>query len=160
MLETPDKAAAQSTLPSKSEDEMAGSEGPSLLLWSAADEAGLKRISSVYADHLSRCMTLPNSWKYLQNLAFTLADRRTPLRWRSYKISASLKDLKQGLDERPLEPFRARNNAQLGLVFTGQGAQWHGMGKELAQLPVFNDSLVESQNILHALGCNWSLKGK
>ena len=160
MSETAKRPAAHALKPSRPEDDVAGYERPVLFLWSAADETGLKRIASVYVDHLSGCTAVPNARKYLQDLAFTLADRRTPLRWRSYKISTSLKDLWHGLMHKPLEAFRARTHPHLGIVFTGQGAQWHGMSRELAHVPVFNDSLMVSQRILRALGCNWSLKGE
>ena len=42
----------------------------------------------------------------------------------------------------------------LWLVFTGMGAQWFGMGKDLIQLPVFRNSVLESSEAIRHLGCD------
>jgi acyl transferase domain-containing protein len=43
-------------------------------------------------------------------------------------------------------------------VFTGQGAQWHGMGRELiSESKVFERSIIKSEKLLNSFGCAWSL---
>lgn len=48
-------------------------------------------------------------------------------------------------------------NPQLGFIFTGQGAQWAGMGRELMLYAVFRQSLSKSEQILLDMGSRWYL---
>jgi acyl transferase domain-containing protein/NADPH:quinone reductase-like Zn-dependent oxidoreductase len=53
---------------------------------------------------------------------------------------------------------KASKNVTLGFVFTGQGAQWYAMGRELIiQYPIFRESLVQAEKCLDDLGASWSL---
>ncbi|KAF1995549.1 hypothetical protein P154DRAFT_610722 [Amniculicola lignicola CBS 123094] len=42
-------------------------------------------------------------------------------------------------------------------VFTGQGAQWHGMGLDLTSYAVFSESLRRSEDFLVDIGASWRL---
>lgn len=48
----------------------------------------------------------------------------------------------------------------LGFIFTGQGAQWAGMGRDLRVFDVFEQSLRDAEKYLFQLGCHWQLRGK
>lgn len=131
-----------------------------VFVWSAADESGLERLASVYTAHFSRLTANKEPEKYLDDLAFTLASKRSSLRWKSYRIATCIHDLRESLERTPLEAFRPANDPRIAFVFTGQGAQWHGMGRELVDYPVFKESLSDTQITLGNLGCRWLLIGK
>ena len=139
----------------------APSEHPMLLVWSAADKDGVKRLASVFSVHLSTVLkTLKNHEVYFKNLAYTLTCKRSLLRWRSFALASCTEELKNTLEQRSLTAVRSKNVPEIAFVFTGQGAQWHGMGKELLRYHVFRNSLSETQKSLSALGCEWSLLGR
>ena len=56
--------------------------------------------------------------------------------------------------------LRAITNLKIGFVFTGQGAQWVNMGKELLAFPTFERSIIEEGVFLKKLGSNWKVRGK
>ncbi|KAL3448148.1 hypothetical protein BJX65DRAFT_317699 [Aspergillus insuetus] len=127
-----------------------------LLVWSAADQGGLGRLSQAYDAHFK---TLQNTYPgYLTDLAHTLSQRRSVFPWRSYAIAHNQRAL-QANGVALSTPVRAsRTNLGLCFVFTGQGAQYAGMGRELLLIyPVFKNTLLRAQLYLYELGCPWSL---
>ena len=131
-----------------------------LLVWSAADEDGLKRTVKLYVSHLSRLQNLHESQEYLKDLAYTLSARRSSLRYKVCVVASSFQRLLQILEKNMPEAVRSKHTCNTGFVFTGQGAQWHAMGRELLQIPLYRDSLTSSQKILGYLGCTWSVFGQ
>lgn len=149
--------------PGKFPSAMVGKDSESLELlfvWSAADEVGVETLLKLYATHLSKAQTLREPQEFLQRLAYTLSSRRSSLRWKSCVVASSLQGLLQTLEKGVAEAVRSDNNCKTGFVFTGQGAQWHAMGRELQEIPLYRKSLSTSQDILRSLGCTWSLFGK
>ncbi|MCJ1358943.1 MAG: hypothetical protein MMC33_008943 [Icmadophila ericetorum] len=130
---------------------------PKLFVFSAADEGGAKRIASLYVEHLSKQTILTSQSHYLENLAYTLSLKRSSLPWKSYVVAKSLRELCQGLEDSQINAIRSSSNRKLGLVFTGQGAQWCGMGRELIEYPTFSESVHSAQAYIKTLGCTWSL---
>lgn len=130
---------------------------PRLLVWSAADEEGLARIAASYSAHFS---THEMDADILDDLAYTLSSRRSALPWKSFVVADSLSVLKnlEGAMSKPVESLSFKPS--LGFIFTGQGAQWHAMGRDLILFPVFLESLTRSEDCLTRLGCKWSLAGK
>ncbi|KAK5991583.1 Highly reducing polyketide synthase gloL [Cladobotryum mycophilum] len=84
----------------------------------------------------------------LESLAHTMGTRRVHLRHRTFCVAT---------DGGPLEfaaitKAAATNNPEIAFVFTGQGAQWAGMGRELMQdVPSFRQDIQEMDTKLQSL---------
>lgn len=73
--------------------------------------------------------------------------------------ASNLKELHDLLSKKDHKPSRPSSKPRLGFIFTGQGAQWYAMGRELLQYPVFLKSMEESDHSLKSFGSRWSLLG-
>ncbi|KAK1595301.1 beta-ketoacyl synthase domain-containing protein [Colletotrichum navitas] len=96
----------------------------------------------------------------LANIAYTLSSRRSRFAQRSFCIVDRNK-VAQGLAT-PHKITRAPlQTANLGFIFTGQGAQWHGMGRELFEYRVFRTAIESLDHVLGSLANppSWSLLG-
>ncbi|KAI1371047.1 hypothetical protein F4677DRAFT_464565 [Hypoxylon crocopeplum] len=129
---------------------------PYIFVWSTSDAAGIKRVGSVYKDHLSQIPPGSNTPGYLRNLAYTLSNKRSVLPWKSYLVAKSLEELQVKLENMP-KPSRPSVIPRLHFVFTGQGAQWANMGLELLAFPEFRQSLSQAESHFKLLGSTWSL---
>lgn len=97
----------------------------------------------------------------LGDLAYTLGERRSALPWSAAFVAASLPQLAEILVTEEIKYTKSPKSKNLGFVFTGQGAQWHAMGRELIhQYPIFRRSLELAEQYLRGLGAPWSLLGK
>lgn len=98
--------------------------------------------------------------KLLWELAYTLGQRRSTFAWSIAITARTKKDLIEALEPANATPVKSDGKPRLGFVFTGQGAQWHAMGRELiAAYPVFRDSVYEADRCLKELGGTWSVIG-
>ncbi|KAK5996306.1 Highly reducing polyketide synthase azaB [Cladobotryum mycophilum] len=124
---------------------------PKLLFWSAPDQAGAQRLSSAYYEYIKR---LDRS--QMNDLAYTLAIKRSQFSWRSFAVTESDKEPnhKQAM---PAVPVKVTVNARVAFLFTGQGAQYLGMGRSLLDFPLFRRSVYASDEHLNKIGCSWSL---
>ena len=94
----------------------------------------------------------------LKELAFELSCRRSFFPWRKAFVAAGVEDFASQLLEDTPKLQRAPHETVLDLVFTGQGAQVNGMGRELLfSSSIFRQSVEKSDKILLNLGADWSL---
>ena len=128
--------------------------------WSALDENALSRTAKTIHEYLRNPSPLLDEPSFLENMAFTLCRRRSNFTWRSCLIADSIADIVDGTANGFPETKRSIEKPRLAFVFTGQGAQWYAMGRELTSFPIYVQSLQKSQVILSRLGCGWSLLGK
>lgn len=133
---------------------------PRLFVLSAFDENGVGRLAESYLRHLEAESNGPASasGRFLDDMAYTLAAKRTKFVWRTSVVADSSESLVQALSSTE-KPVRSTMNRRLGLVFTGQGAQWPGMGRELHRYKVFCESVEAASRYLRTLGCSWSVSG-
>ncbi|KAK8053725.1 hypothetical protein PG996_013026 [Apiospora saccharicola] len=143
---------------------------PLVFALSAQDRDGIKRVRQTLSDFLlskenhSKTRSHRDSSgavEFLVDLAHTLNTRRTHHQWKSFAVAASTQGLADALKDKETprpEHLAASRPPRLGFVFTGQGAQWAGMGMELmAAYPLtFGASVAAADAYLRAeLGCEW-----
>ncbi|XHG07542.1 hypothetical protein AWENTII_010681 [Aspergillus wentii] len=97
----------------------------------------------------------------LEKLAFTLGSRRSHFSYRAAITASKWNELLDGLDRLASGMDQATKHVgrpRICLAFTGQGAQWAGMGRELLAIyPVFARSMLAAEEEFISLGANWSL---
>ncbi|KAI1261177.1 PKSN polyketide synthase for alternapyrone biosynthesis [Xylariaceae sp. FL1019] len=128
-----------------------------LLLFSGKDQASVKRVYQELAPWLPSEQADKHDTAFLNNLAYTLALRRSHLEHRTFAVANSIQELDEKLSKGLTAPIRTQQYGNnLVMVFTGQGAQWPAMGRELYDHPVFRQSLEDSNAWLESFGCKWS----
>ena len=128
-----------------------------LFLVTAHGEASLKRQRKNLMSYLLKRRD-DTAETLLPDLAFTLGQRRSLLPWRIALATSTSEGLIAQLESSEKVPMRASKAPKLGFVFTGQGANWQGMGQELFKdYPVFSSAIVTADKYLTSLGASWSL---
>lgn len=122
-----------------------------VFLVSSRHQAGVVEMSknlSVYIDKL-----LETDQKLqLGDLAYTLGERRSQHNWKVSVNASNAIELADRLKNSQQVASRASvNRPRIAFIFTGQGAQWSGMGRELtSRYPAFDASLQKASKILQS----------
>lgn len=132
---------------------------PCLFTLSANSQASLQALISTYHTWIEQQPEVA-----LGDLSYTLCNRRSMLPWRFSCVAKDheslLSNLQSGMGASAVLP--PRDQPSMVFIFTGQGAQWLGMGRELlldqSPSPVFRDSIRASRDMLLDLGADWDLE--
>ncbi|KAL9094793.1 MAG: hypothetical protein Q9165_003064 [Trypethelium subeluteriae] len=131
-------------------DERRPSGRPYVLVFSANEEQSLR----AYLQKLDKHLSYPGVKVQLNDLAYTLSERRTHHFHRAYLTTNEC-----SIDRNALVLGKMRSNPRIGLVFTGQGAQWPQMGLNLCErFPVAREVIGRLDKTLRSLpnGPCWS----
>ena len=99
---------------------------PYSLVFSANDADSLQASTNAIRKHLAN----PNVKIKLPDLAYTISERRSHHFHRAYIVAQNL-DLKEADF---IYGKKATERPRIGFIFTGQGAQWSQMGRELVKI--------------------------
>lgn len=139
-----------------------------LVVVSASDKAGIRRQASRLGQWLQEKEEESES-VCLGDVAYTLGAKRAAMRYRSFAVVSSTKDLISAYENAetesesapPVHRSLADGKSRIGIVFTGQGGQWARMGTELLTYTTFSDSIDRADRFLREeLGCKWSARAE
>ncbi|ORX93617.1 reducing type I polyketide synthase [Clohesyomyces aquaticus] len=128
---------------------------PKLIILSSSDEAGISRQISVHEAYLNGIGALEIPVR-LPSYSYTLGTHRTVLPWKSFGVINSLGEISSFASKMSAPIHSPTKAMNLGFIFTGQGAQWPGMGRELLREPIFRASIERSQATIQPFGCMWN----
>ncbi|KAM7223551.1 hypothetical protein V8F06_001025 [Rhypophila decipiens] len=139
--------------------------GPWLFPLSASDPKALSQSASSLARLIESAAGQDGAssatGSLLNDLSFTLNNRRSRLEYRHGIVAAAAKELITKLDAvGQMPPSRFTKGAappKIAFIFTGQGAQWWGMGRELVSHPTFRKTLDLCAKAVRELGAGWDL---
>lgn len=122
-----------------------------LITWSARDEPAAVGLTESYFEYMSQ----PDV--QFRQLAYTTAARRGKMKWRAFSVVEEGVASKLQVATGRTNPVRVCSNPLVAFIFTGQGAQYPGMGRQLLIFPQFRQSIMNSEQCLRHMGCEWSL---
>ncbi|TVY82152.1 Reducing polyketide synthase [Lachnellula suecica] len=129
-----------------------------LFVLSANDKSALEALMKNIGIYLEQRPEIFQN-NLMSNIAYTLGQRRSLMQWRVAIPTTSSFDLIQALNSGKVLPVR-ENDPRIGFVFTGQGAQYYNMGRELYEnYPVYASTIESCDRYLASLGAPFSLAG-
>lgn len=99
-----------------------------------------------------------NTSSRFQDLEYTLSCRRSMMPYRfSFVADDNLELFSATENEIDHQIQRIPPSIRIAFLFTGQGAQWYAMGRELMSNSTFRESFMTSNKILQDFGASWNL---
>ncbi|KAK7418132.1 hypothetical protein QQX98_004107 [Neonectria punicea] len=131
---------------------------PKLFVLSGNDEGSVKRRAEQLGVYIEQHPEVFQK-RLVRDMAYTLGERRSHLPWRIALAATSCDELALALNGIDALPGRAPEVLpRLAFVYTGQGAQWPGMGRELLiSHPVFANTIQAADDCLARMGADFSL---
>ncbi|KAF7555862.1 hypothetical protein G7046_g6445 [Stylonectria norvegica] len=113
---------------------------PQIFCYSSHEKSGVRRVIDSHVPYLNS--QDESSDTFLQDYAYTLGSRRSNLEWKHVIVAKSLTELISKIQDSDEASFRrGGKHPKLCFVFSGQGAQFAQMGKDLLPFEAFRDSL-------------------
>lgn len=128
---------------------------PKLLVWTSHDQVGTDRTAKQIIEYIQ---ANPDA-NTVSDLAFTFSEHRSRMPWKTYTVASTATELSTSLGKHIPKPVRSSQVPNLCFIFTGQGAQWFAMGRELLAYPLFKKSLEAASDAFKTLGSSWYLLG-
>lgn len=130
-----------------------------IFMVSGFDERTCAQQLQTLSNHILKTRLNLDPEKFIDDLAFTINERRSVFPWKAAVVGDTVPSLAVTLSQN-VKYRSAIQKPKLGFVFTGQGAQWVGMGKELLQAyPVFKTSIVGIDRFLNDIGASFTVQG-
>jgi acyl transferase domain-containing protein/ubiquinone/menaquinone biosynthesis C-methylase UbiE len=139
-----------------------GESSVGLFILSAKSEKACKSMVANLKTYLDTYQGTSEPQDLLESIVYTLGQRRSLMPWvaaQPTSLTNGLSDVIKALDN-PMQfkPSRTSRKTRLAFAFTGQGAQWYAMGRELISgYPSFRASIKAAEMHLKKLGAEWSL---
>lgn len=100
----------------------------------------------------------------VSDLAYTLALKRDTMRYRTSLLAKAPDDSLNETDQINFPSVKTASPSPVSFVFTGQGAQWPQMGRELfVEYPSFAARMAHLDTVLAKVqpqGSTWSIRGE
>ncbi|KAG6022008.1 Type I Iterative PKS [Claviceps sp. Clav32 group G5] len=134
------------------------SDNPKLFTLSANDEVSVTKMASHLSIYLEQHPEIFER-RIFNDIAYTLCERRSQFPWRVAITASSCNELAMSLNSVASRPKRAlSSHPKVAFVYTGQGAQWAQMGRELIETyPVFLRTIHSAAYCLEKLHAGFSL---
>ncbi|MCJ1475824.1 hypothetical protein MMC13_004488 [Lambiella insularis] len=130
---------------------------PRLFVLSTRSKKSLAAVGGQLAHWITPTRTNIN---LLPKLAYTLSLRRTAMQWRRAVVASTVDELLAELTSKtpPAVNPVPTTSSSVTFLFSGQGAQWCGMGRELfSRHTIFRKSLQRSAEMLREFRATWDL---
>ncbi|KAM7184617.1 polyketide synthase [Naviculisporaceae sp. PSN 640] len=129
---------------------------PSLLVFSAGHPKSLRTMAQQNHEYLTQ-----HSEQGLEDVAYTLAERRERFKYRGFSVISGASSIEKGAVD--VAPVTSQGLEKVAFVFTGQGAQWANMGRDLMiDYPSFLGTIRDLDDVLHSLdpafAPSWSIE--
>lgn len=117
--------------------------GSLIFVLSARSSESARLRAEQLLEYLEHAPPVQEEHNFLTSLAYTLSTRRSLFPWRSSAVASSISRLRERL--RSISNSHHKEPPRIAFVFTGQGAQWATMGKDLwDKSAVFRESITKA----------------